>query len=238
MQAFLYGIYIQWRIDIRNKEALLFYYLVPLLFYGFVGSFFLSIMKDFGFGDTMIVSMSIFGITMGGILGSGIPVCNHYGTALRKAYQVQNIPFWVYAVQNYVSACIHLLLMVSVILVTAPFLFQVYLSISILQFYISMFLYASLCIWISSFLGLIFQTSNKLTMGAQCIFLPSILLSGIMMPADVLDGPFLMISKIIPATWILLWLEGNVTYLYVSLLVLCVLIGMVCLRMHCMKRKD
>ena len=236
MSGFFYGIYIQWLIDIRNKEALLFYYLVPLLFYAFVGSFFLSVMEEFA--DMMIISMSVFGISMGGLLGSGLPICTHYGSVLRKAYQVGNIPFWAYLVQNFISACIHLMIMVTMILISAPLIFKVSLNIPIAEFYFGMLIYAALCICISSLLGLIFQSSNKMTMGSQCIFFPSVLLSGMMMPTSMLNDTFQMISKVTPASWVLNWLQGDSMFLWVLLVAIVVIGVLIMLRLNKVKHTD
>lgn len=236
MKAFLYGIYVQWNLDIRNKEALLFYYLVPLLFYGFVGGFFLSVMPDF---DTkIIVSMAVFGVTMGGILGSGMSVCTHYNSVLRKAYQVGNIPFWVYLAQNFISAFLHLMIMATIILISAPFIFDATLPISVLQFYIGIAGYSTICILLSSLLGLIFKSSNRMTMAAQCIFLPSILLSGTMVPLEMLNNSFKIVSNILPSSWIIQWLEGSAQYGWILLIGIIVVFTLVILRLNQVKHID
>ena len=35
MNAFMYGIVLQWKLDLRNKDMLLTYYVVPLVFFAF-----------------------------------------------------------------------------------------------------------------------------------------------------------------------------------------------------------
>ena len=40
MKAFLYGIFLQFRLDIRSKTMLVTCYLVPLIFYAVMGSIF------------------------------------------------------------------------------------------------------------------------------------------------------------------------------------------------------
>ena len=37
MGAFLYGIYLQWKLDIRSKTLLITCYIVPLLFFAIMG---------------------------------------------------------------------------------------------------------------------------------------------------------------------------------------------------------
>ena len=46
MKAFLYGIALQWKLDIRSKTLLITCYIVPLLFFGVMGSIFTSVMPN------------------------------------------------------------------------------------------------------------------------------------------------------------------------------------------------
>lgn len=46
MNAFLYGLFLQWKLDMRNKGIILIYYVVPLLFFGIMGGVFSSINPD------------------------------------------------------------------------------------------------------------------------------------------------------------------------------------------------
>ena len=106
MGAFIYGVLLQWKLDLRNKGVLITYYLVPLLFFGFIGMIFTSINPESK--DTLIQSMTIFAITMGSFLGTPIPLVEQYSGDIKKAYKVGGIPLWSGAVNNAISAFIHL----------------------------------------------------------------------------------------------------------------------------------
>ena len=54
---------------------------------------------------------------------------------------------------------------------------------------------------IGSILGLVVKNQAKLTMIAQLVFLPSIMLSGIMFPIDLLPDFLEAIGRIFPASW-------------------------------------
>lgn len=54
---------------------------------------------------------------------------------------------------------------------------------------------------IGSVLGLTVKNQAKLTMIAQLVFLPSIMLSGIMFPADLLPDFLEAAGRIFPASW-------------------------------------
>ena len=46
MKALLYGIALQWKLDIRSKTLLITCYMVPLLFFAIMGGIFTSIMPE------------------------------------------------------------------------------------------------------------------------------------------------------------------------------------------------
>ena len=62
MGAFLYGISLQWRLDLRSRTLLITCYIVPLLFFAVMGGIFTSVMP--GAGETLIQSMTVFGVTI------------------------------------------------------------------------------------------------------------------------------------------------------------------------------
>lgn len=82
MKAFLYGIALQWKLDIRSKTLLITCYIVPLLFFGVMGSIFTSVMPDSK--ETLIQSMTIFGVTMGALIGVPPSLAEIYRSDVKK----------------------------------------------------------------------------------------------------------------------------------------------------------
>ena len=58
MKAFLYGVGLQFKMDIRSKTMLITCYLVPLVFFFFMSGIFTSV--DPTAVNTLIPSMSVF----------------------------------------------------------------------------------------------------------------------------------------------------------------------------------
>lgn len=199
MGAFLYGVLVQWKLDLRNKGILLTYYVVPLVFFGFMGGIFTSITPDAK--DTLIQSMSIFGITMGAILGAPIPISETYGSELKKAYQIGGIPMFIPVINNLISAFAHLFIMSTVIYFIAPVAFDAAVPANTIIYFIMLAIFIVTSLSIGVILGLTIKTTSKLTMVSQFIFLPSLMLSGIMFPAKMLPKPLAIAGKIFPATW-------------------------------------
>ncbi|HZK23780.1 MAG TPA: ABC transporter permease [Oscillospiraceae bacterium] len=207
MSAFLYGVILQWKLDLRNKGVILTYYVVPLLFFAFMGAIFTSINPTAK--DSLIQSMTIFGTTMGAFLGTPTPLVELYGSDIVKAYKVGGIPVWMAAVNNFISAFFHLFIMSIIIYLLAPMAFAAKVPQSTLYFFLSLAFFIVVCLAIGSVLGLFIKDISKLTMFSQLIFLPSLMLSGIMFPVDLLPIVLQNVGKVFPATWALMILGAN-----------------------------
>ncbi len=199
MNAFLYGIGLQWKLDLRNKGVLLTYYVVPLVFFLFIGGIFTSINPEAY--KTLIASMTVFGVSMGAFLGAPAPLIELYGGEMKKAYKVGGIPLWTAAVNNLISGLIHLMIMSTLIYLIAPVAFHAEVPASALTYFVTLAVFITACLSIGTLLGLFVKSSSKLTMISQIIFLPSIMLSGIMFPADMLPEALQGVGRIFPATW-------------------------------------
>lgn len=199
MNGFLYGIILQWKLDLRNRGILLTYYIVPIIFFGFMGGIFTSI--DPMAYKTLISSMTVFGVTMGGIIGSPTPIVEFFNSDIKKAYTVAKIPLWTAAVNNFISSFIHLFIMSLIIFFIAPVAFNATIPSNISVYFVSLALFIATCLSVGMLIGLFVKSTSKLTMISQLVFLPSIMLSGIMFPSEMLPNFLQGMGKILPATW-------------------------------------
>ncbi|WIV11580.1 ABC transporter permease [Proteiniborus sp. MB09-C3] len=199
MNAFLYGVVLQWKLDLRNKGVLLTYYVVPLVFFTFMGGIFSSINP--ASKDTLIQSMTVFGLTMGAILGTPIPLTELYGSEIKKAYKVGGLPLWVATINNFISAFVHLFIVSLVIFFTAPLAFNAKIPTNLAHYFLSLAIFIIVSLSVGTVLGLFIKDISKLTMASQFIFLPSIMLAGIMFPVNMLPKVLENVGKVFPATW-------------------------------------
>lgn len=81
MGAFLYGVFLQWKLDIRSKTLLITCYIVPLLFFAIMGGIFTSVMPESRY--TLIQSMTVFGVTMGALIGLPPSLVEIYGSDIK-----------------------------------------------------------------------------------------------------------------------------------------------------------
>ncbi len=199
MGAFLYGLGLQWKLDIRSKAMLITCYMLPLLFFAFMGGIFTSINPESK--DTLIQSMSIFGVSMGALVGLPPSLVEIYSSNIKKVYKANGIPLFLSLVTHFVSSFIHLLIMCTIIFFTAPILFDASTPSNIPVYYGSLAIYIATTLSIGCIFGLVMKNMAKLTMVSQLIFMPSLMLSGIMFPTNLLPKVLEYIGRIFPAAW-------------------------------------
>ena len=84
MKAFLYGVGLQFKMDIRSKTMLITCYLVPLVFFFFMSGIFTSV--DPSAVKTLISSMSVFIITMSALIGLPPSLGDFYTADVKIVY--------------------------------------------------------------------------------------------------------------------------------------------------------
>jgi len=199
MNALVYQLGLQWKMDIRNRGILLTYYLIPLGFFLFMGGIFTSINPEAY--QTIIPSMTVFGVTMGAILGMPTQLVTVFGTDIKKSYIIGKIPLWTAVAVNILSCFLHLMIMCLIILLTAPILFDAALPESIGSYFVNTAFFVMATLSVGSVLGVFVKNSSKLSIVSQVIFLPSVMLSGIMFTTELLPDFLEKAGLILPATW-------------------------------------
>lgn len=199
MSAFLYGLGLQWRLDLRSKTLLITCYLVPLLFYALMGGIFSAIMPEMK--QTLIQSMIVMGVSMGALIGLPPSLVETYGSEIKKVYQANGVPICLGLITMFLSFFIHLMIMSTIIYLSAPLIFGAALPENTLLFFAALAVFTAVSLGVGCVLGLANKNQAKLTMYSQIVFLPSIMLSGIMFPITLLPKAVEIIGRLFPATW-------------------------------------
>ena len=199
MGAFLYGIFLQWKLDIRSKTLLITCYIVPLLFFAIMGGIFTSVMPEARY--TLIQSMTVFGVTMGALIGLPPSLVEIYSSDIKKVYKANGVPLYLGLVLTNISAYIHLFIMSIILYIAAPIAFNAEIPENPALYFASLAIFIAVSLSIASIIGLVVKDQAKTSMVSIIIFLPSIMLSGIMFPIELLPKAFEMVGKIFPASW-------------------------------------
>lgn len=208
MKALLYGIGLQFKMDIRSKSLLITCYIVPLLFFAIMGGIFTSLMPEAK--DTLIQSMTVMGVSMGAFIGVPPSLVEIYGTDIKKMYSANGAPICFGLFSLVFSAFTHLLIMSGIIFIIAPIAFDATMPSNLPLYFGTLALFIAVSLSIGCVLGLLVKNQAKLTMLSQVVFLPSIMLSGIMFSASLLPTLLKNLGKLFPATWGYMSLSKNV----------------------------
>ncbi len=199
MSGFWYGTALQWKLDMRSKSLLVTCYLVPLIFFLLMGGIFTSIMPEMK--NTLIPAMIVMSVSMGAFIGLPPSLIETYASDIKKVYKANGVPLYLGLTAMFLSAFTHLMIMCMILFFLAPILFEAALPANFPLFFLALAIYILVSLSIGCVLGLAVKNQSKLTMIAQLVFLPSIMLSGIMFPIDLLPEAFEIIGKIFPAYW-------------------------------------
>ncbi len=199
MNGFLYGVALQWKLDIRSKSLLVTCYIVPLMFFLLVGGIFTSVMPEMK--STLIQSMIVMIVSMGALIGVPPSLVETYRSDVKKVYQANGVPLYLGLITMFFSAFVHLMISCVIILLLAPILFEATLPVQLPFLFLALAIYIMVSLSIGSVLGLLVKNQAKLTMIAQLVFLPSIMLSGIMFPIDLLPNFLKNVGRMFPASW-------------------------------------
>ena len=199
MSAFLYGVSLQWKLDIRSKTLLITCYIVPLLFFAVMGGIFTSVMPEARY--TLIQSMTVFGVTMGALIGLPPSLVEIYSSDIKKVYKANGVPLYLGLALTNISAYIHLFIMSIILYIAAPLAFNAEIPENPMLYFASLAIFIAVSLSIASIIGLAVKDQAKTSMVSIIIFLPSIMLSGIMFPIELLPKAFEMVGKIFPASW-------------------------------------
>jgi ABC-2 type transport system permease protein len=198
MNAIMKQLAIQFRMDLRDKGILLTYYIVPLLFYAVVGAVFSSINPLSRL--TLTGAMSIFAVSMGAVIGIPAPLVSLRENGALRAYKVNGIPGWAVLLVTASSAFLHLSIVTAIISITGPRLFGASVPAHIGWYIVIMaiLLFTSICVGLM--IGSVAKNQPASVMLSQGVFLPSLMLGGIMFPADMLPSTLRQAGLIFPAT--------------------------------------
>lgn len=199
MKTILYGVSVQFKMDLRSNTLLVTCYAVPLLFFLIMDGIFTSLMPEAK--QTLIPAMSIMGISMGAFIGIPPSMVEIYATDIKKMYMANKIPLSFGIITLGISAFIHLMITSILIFIFAPIMFHAAIPSNIPHYFITLALFIIVSLTVACVLGLGVKSQAKLTMYSQALFLPSIMLSGIMFSTKLLPNTLETIGFLFPATW-------------------------------------
>jgi len=198
MTAFTTHLNYEFKTGIRNKNLLLMNYLFPLGFYLMMGFIMPAINPMFR--ETMIPAMITFAILASTLLGLPDPLVNARETGIFRSYKINGVPATSILLIPGLTTGMHLAIVSMIITFTAPILFDASLPSNSLNFFITIVALAIGCSGIGLLIGVVSPSTRMTVLYSQIIFLPSMLLGGLMMPFSILPEAAQSVALLLPAT--------------------------------------
>lgn len=198
MNAFANHFAFEFKTGLRNSTLLLMNYLFPLGFYAMMGLVMVEINP--GFQEVLIPAMALVGIMASTLLGLPGPLVEDREAGIFRSFKVNGVSAFSILVVPALTTFFHALIAVAIIALTAKPFFGGALPANWLNFalltLISVFAFGA----IGLLIGVIAEGSRSTVLWSQLIFLPSMLLGGLMMPFDFLPESVRTVALILPTT--------------------------------------
>ncbi len=206
MKAFLNHFAFEFRTGLRNPTQLLMNYLFPLGFYLMMG----FIMPEINppFRESLIPAMIVFSILAATLLGIPDPLVNARENGIFRSYKINGVPSISILVIPAITTMAHLVIVALLITASASWLFDAPLPQHWGNYVITFFATAIACSGISVLIGVVSSSSRMTVLWSQIIFVPSMLLGGLMLPYSMLPEVARKFAQLLPATQAMNALNG------------------------------
>ncbi len=198
MSAFAHHFSFEFKTGIRNKNLLLMNYLFPLGFYLMMA----AIMPGINplFRDTMIPAMITFAVLASTLLGLPDPLVNARESGIFRSYKINGVPALSILLIPGLTTGLHLAVVSLVIAFSAPLVFDAAMPVNGLNFFITMVALSMACSGIGILIGVVSPSTRLTVLYSQIIFVPSMILGGLMLPYSMLPAPAQGLAQLLPAT--------------------------------------
>jgi ABC-2 type transport system permease protein len=198
MAAFIHYLSYDFKNGLRDKSLLLMNYLFPLGLFFMMG--FLMSGVNPTFNQTIIPAMIIIAIMSIALLGMPNPIVSDRVAGVYRSFKINGIPASHILSIPPLGNLLHILVVSAVITILAIPLFSAALPVNWAMFLVvdlaAFFAMAGL----GMLIGVISSNSRATILYSQLFFLPAMILSGLMLPFDMLSPTMQRISLLLPAT--------------------------------------
>ena len=198
MNAFAAHFAFEFRTGVRDKMLLFLNYLFPLGLYLMLG-FILTGLNPF-FQEVIIPGMVVIAAMAAYLLGIPEPLVGAREKGIFRSYKINGVPPSSILSIPSLTTGVHTVIVAAVITVTAPVLFDAPVPVNWLGFLVSLVAIIVATAGIAMVIGVVSSNSRVVILWSQLVFIPSMLLGGIMIPYGELTPGVAKASQLLPAT--------------------------------------
>ena len=198
MNAFTHHFSFEFRTGLRNKNFLMLFYLFPLGFYVMMAVVMVGINPLFL--EVLIPAMVLFATLAATMLGMPDPLVNGRETGIFRSYKINGVPSASILAIPALTTSLHLAIVAAIITISAPLLFDAPAPQNWLNYVLVFIVTVIACSGIGVLIGVISDNTRTAILWSQLMFIPSVLLGGMMIPYSMLPAAAQKVSQLLPAT--------------------------------------
>ncbi len=199
MKTFAIHLLFDLKSGLRDKTLLLMNYIFPLGFYLIIGGIMPKLNPQYK--DILISSMVMFTILVSTILGMPNTLVTFRNNGILRSYKINGISKFSVLATQVISTIFHAAIVTIIILISAPVLFNVRHLENIGALILIFIVMSIACSGLAILIGTIADNTSVTVIYAQVLFLPSMLIGGLMFPSDALPKSIKVFAKLIPTTY-------------------------------------
>ena len=198
MTAFANHFVFEFKTGLRNSTSLLMNYLFPLGFYALMGLVMTEINPTFS--ATLIPAMILFAAMASALLGLPGPLVESREAGIYRSFKINGVPAISILTIPTISTIFHALIVAVIISLTGSALFGGTPPVDWGSFTAITLVVVLVLGAIGALIGVIATGSRSTVLWSQLVFLPSMLLGGLMMPLDILPESVRSVSALLPTS--------------------------------------
>jgi ABC-2 type transport system permease protein len=199
MTAFANHTFIELRSSLRNRQLLFLTYAFPLAFYALLGLIMTKINPTFT--ATMIPAMVIFAAMIGTMMGLPDPLVTARDAGILRSYKIHGVPAFNILTASILTAFLHIAIVTVAVTATATPLFGAPPPLN-WGWFVAITIAVTLAhAGLGVLIGVVSSSSRATLLWSQLVFLPSMLLAGLMVPFSVLPAQAQAFARLLPATY-------------------------------------
>jgi len=198
MNAFLHHFAYDFKTGIRDRSRLLMFYLFPLVFFFLVGGLMTSVNP--GFRQTMIPAMVLFAFMCAALLNLPSVLVGARESGVFRSYRINGVPAASILSIPVLGTAVHMLIVAVIVSMAGARIFNGAAPAAAAGFVLAAVLSYAAYAGIGVLIGVAAGSGTASILIAQLIYIPSIILGGLMVPTSILPGALQRISFLLPAT--------------------------------------
>jgi len=199
MKAFAIHFGLDFRIGIRNRALMLMNYLFPLGCYLLFGALLGQVNP--AFLVTIVPAMAVFAIMSAALLGMPDTLVSARNAGIFRSYKINGVPALSILTVPVLGSMVHAFFVTVVIAASAPLLFHGHSPVNWLGFFVVFLASAFAISGAGALIGVISSNTRSTVLLSQLVFLPSMILGGLMVPASILPETLAKVARLLPTSY-------------------------------------